>query len=173
MIGIEADIDGMTNTQTGLYNGITTGAASQYRSDTDFVGTVRGRLGYAFNNVLVYGTGGFAYGGVRDNVSMYNAAGANDFFGSIDRIQTGYAYGGGVEYAIPTASFINFLHASAVTVRADFIHYDLGSTSALVGSTIGTANSYTANIHNDGNIARLGVNYKFGSPPPTPVVARY
>jgi outer membrane immunogenic protein len=26
-------------------------------------GTVRGRFGYAFNNVLLYGTGGWAYGG--------------------------------------------------------------------------------------------------------------
>ncbi|MFJ7835410.1 outer membrane protein, partial [Methylobacterium sp. NPDC097213] len=31
-------------------------------SGLDFFGTVRGRLGYAFNRTLVYGTGGVAYG---------------------------------------------------------------------------------------------------------------
>ncbi|MGU3659996.1 outer membrane protein, partial [Methylobacterium fujisawaense] len=31
-------------------------------SSLDFFGTVRGRLGYAFDRTLVYGTGGFAYG---------------------------------------------------------------------------------------------------------------
>ena len=33
--------------------------------------------------------------------------------------------------------------------------------------------SYTARIKNLGNIARLGVNYKFGEPAAAPVVARY
>ena len=170
--GVEADADALTNKKTGTFLGVGTNQATIYRSKTDFVGTVRGRLGYAFGNVYVYGTGGFAYGGVRDNITSFNAAGVNDFLGSINKIQTGYAYGGGVEYAIPTASFINFFHSSAVTVKAEFIHYDLSATNALVASQTGTANSFTTRIHNDGNIARLGVNYKFGSPA-APVVARY
>ena len=99
------------------------------------VGTVRGRLGYAFDRFLVYGTGGFAYGNVSDNIAFYNAAGVNTYFGSQNTLRTGYAYGGGVEYAIPVASFLNPFHSSAVTVKAEFIHYDLNSNNVLVAST--------------------------------------
>ena len=135
------------------------------------LGTVRGRLGYAFGNLLVFGTGGFAYADVRDRLTLANAAGGLSVNG-ITKLQTGYAYGGGVEYAVPTTSFVNFFKASAVTVKAEFIHYDLGSYGTPVADPL-TGGSYTARIRNLGNIARIGVNYKFGSPAPAPVVARY
>ncbi|MCJ2050634.1 outer membrane protein, partial [Methylobacterium sp. J-070] len=69
-------------------------------SSLDFFGTVRGRLGYAFDRTLVYGTGGFAYGSGSADRSFGGYA-TNDSF------RTGYAVGGGVEYALPTDSFLN------------------------------------------------------------------
>ncbi len=48
----------------------------------DYFGTVRGRVGYAIDKALVYGTGGFAYGDFNKGV------------GSVD----GWVAGGGVEY---------------------------------------------------------------------------
>ncbi len=39
------------------------------KSRLDWFGTVRGRLGYSFGNTLLYVTGGFAYGGVRDRLT--------------------------------------------------------------------------------------------------------
>ena len=165
--GVEADIDKTTNKASANYIG-TTGLDTYFHSRTDFVGTVRGRLGYAFGNLWLYGTGGFAYGEVHDNVLLVGTVGD----ASLSRIQTGYAYGGGVEYAIPTASFINFFKASAVTVKAEFIHYNLGATSGLAIAGASGPAAYVTRIHNDGNIARIGVNYKFGAPA-APVVARY
>ena len=167
--GVEADIDGTTNKASANVFG-TTGLDTFLHSRTDFVGTVRGRLGYAFGNLWIYGTGGFAYGDVRDNEVLMGAGvpGA----AALNRIQTGYAYGGGVEYAIPTTSFVNFFKASAVTVKAEFIHYNLTATNGIAVPGTAGPTSYIARIHNDGNIARLGVNYKFGTPA-APVVARY
>ena len=129
-----------------------------YLARTDFVGTARGRVGVAFGDLLVYGTGGFAYGGVRDTVG--NA--------SVDKIATGYAYGGGLEYAIPTTSFVNVFHSSAVTLKAEYLHYDLGSQTASVGAL-------NSQVHNEGNLVRGGINYKFDlfGTPAAPVVARY
>ncbi len=172
VIGIEADAAYTGNSEGSFY---TAGAfSSQAVSKTDFVGTVRGRLGYAFDRFLVYGTGGFAYGNVSDNIAFYNAAGVNTYFGSQNTLRTGYAYGGGVEYAIPVASFLNPFHSSAVTVKAEFIHYDLNSNNVLVASTAGTGNSFNAAIHAQGNLVRAGVNYKFDfGGAPAPVVARY
>ena len=162
VIGVEADA-----AYTDLRRNTTDGV-SAFTSRTDYVGTARGRVGYAFGDLLIFGTGGFAYGGVRTGIA--NGFGAS---GS-DSIRTGYAYGGGLEYAIPTTSFVNFFHSSAVTLKAEFIHYDLGSQSLLVGAP-GTAASYTSRVKTDGNLVRAGINYKldlFGSPA-APVVARY
>ena len=55
VFGIEADVQG-ANISGGLLAPI--GIAGE--SNVDVWGTVRGRLGYAAGNVLVYGTGGFA-----------------------------------------------------------------------------------------------------------------
>ena len=173
VFGVEADIDALTSPTTRQYFGSITAQDSIFHSRTAYVGTARGRIGYAFGNLLLYGTGGFAYAGVHDNATFLNAAGVPTSQGGTNRIQTGYAYGGGVEYAIPTASFLNFFRSSAVTVKAEFIHYNLGANNILVANA-GAGTFYNYRVHNDGNIARLGLNYKFGTLVPTaPVVARY
>lgn len=146
---------------------------SSFASRTDFVGTVRGRLGYAFGNVLVYGTGGFAYGNVRSDTQFYGPLGNLTYQGDANRIRTGYAYGGGIEYAIPTTSFLNVLKANAVTVKVEFIRYDLGRYNLALPNVNGQIFGYNQNIHAYGDIARVGINYKFGSPASVPIVARY
>ncbi len=95
-------------------------SVNTFRSGIDFLGTVRGRLGYAFNTFLIYGTGGFAYGDVFNKAALYTAGNPNQlrFYGSKSGIQTGYTYGGGIEYALPTGSFLNFFKSSAVTLKA-------------------------------------------------------
>jgi outer membrane immunogenic protein len=172
VIGVEADAAYVGPGANSIY---TSGAfTSNFHSRTEFVGTARGRLGYAFNNVLIYGTGGFAYGGVDDNTSFFNAAGLNTFNGTRSTIKTGYAYGGGIAYAIPTTSFVNFMHSGAVTLKAEFIHYDLGTSSVLVPATT-TGNSFTTRIKTEGNLVRAGLDYKidFSGAPSAPILAKY
>ncbi len=151
VVGVEADA-----AYTDLNSNFGVGGLA-YHDRTAFVGTVRGRVGIAFGDLLAYGTGGFAYGGVHANVGT----------ASLDKIATGYAYGGGLEYAIPTTSFVNVFHAGAVTLKAEYLHYDLGTQSLGVGAV-------TSRVHNEGNLVRGGINYKmdfFGTP--AAVVARY
>ena len=148
VFGVEADA-----AYTDLHKDLFLGALN-YHSRTDFVGTARGRVGVAFGELLVYGTGGFAYGGVNNSFGNY----------SDDKIRKGYAYGGGIEYAIPTSSFVNVFHSSAVTLKAEYLHYDLGRNGNFNGPS-----------KVDGNLVRGGINYKldlFGAPG-APVVARY
>ncbi len=168
--GLEADAAYTDFHTIGVFAG-GTGLTSQFNTRTDFIGTVRGRLGYAFGNLLLYGTGGFAYGGVHDNVALFNAAGVTTAYNGVNRIQTGYTYGGGAEFAIPTNSFVNVFKASAVTVKVEYLHYVLGDNVALV--PVANGNVYTARVLNDGNLVRAGINYKFGSVAAAPVVARY
>ncbi|KQO67585.1 porin [Methylobacterium sp. Leaf87] len=133
-----------------------------YRSELGFLGTVRGRIGYAFDRVLVYGTGGFAYGDVSQNISFTTGI-PQTYAGSRSQIETGYAYGGGIEYALPTESFLNFFKSSAVTVKAEYLRYDLGTKNLLVGTTGGPGIGYNSRFTTEGSLVRAGVNYKFGS----------
>ena len=141
-------------------------------SGLDYFGTVRGRLGYGFDRTLVYATGGFAYGsgGGRD-------FGLPNF--TRDEFQTGWTVGGGIEYALPTDSFLNFFRSSAVTLKVEGLYVNLdqgnrnnglfavGSTGIPVAITSAgvTQISGPTNLRRDTEFAvvRSGVNYKFGS----------
>jgi outer membrane immunogenic protein len=166
VIGLEADAAYVGPGSDTLFAG--PGTLASFHSRTEFVGTVRGRLGYAFNNFLIYGTGGFAYGGVDDHLGI---VGPVIFNGNRSTMRTGYAYGGGIAYALPTTSFVNFFHSSAVTIKAEFIHYDLGSTGMPV---IGPATAFLSQIRTQGNLVRAGIDYKIDfSGAPAPIVAKY
>jgi outer membrane immunogenic protein len=137
----------------------------------DYFGTVRGRLGYAFDRTMVYATGGFAYGSGGGR-QFGSGVSSNDF-------QTGYAVGGGIEYALPTDSFLNFFRSSAVTLKVEGLYVNLqqdrrsaGSFATnSVGQTYSTVSpgvalvSGPANVRRDTEFAvvRAGVNYKFGT----------
>lgn len=144
---------------------------SSFRQGLNWLGTAQGRIGYAFDRVLVYGTGGFAYGDVNYNAKFYDGAQNLAYLGRNDGIETGYVYGGGIEYAIPTDSFLNrfnfigsFLGASAITLKAEYLRYDLGSRNVTVAATglpLATG-SYTTRFSTEGSMIRAGFNYKFG-----------
>ena len=168
VLGVEADAAYMDTAQTRTFSGLSNAGVivpNTFRSGLDFLGTVRGRVGVAFGQALIYGTGGLAYGGINDRVNFLNANGSTRFTGSRSAIETGYAYGGGIEYALPTSSFLNFFKSSAVTIKAEYLHYDLGSRTILLPAVAGGGGSgtYLSRVSTDGNLARIGLNYKFGS----------
>jgi outer membrane immunogenic protein len=167
VVGVEADAQYMDLQRTGVQSIFRPAfnpnvLTNTYRTDLNFLGTVRGRVGYAFDRVFVYGTGGFAYGDVTQRVGFQTAAPLT-YFGSRSRIDTGYAYGGGIEYALPTDSFLNFFRSNAVTIKAEYLRYDLGSHNLLVGSVGGPGVGYISRFRTEGAIARAGLNFKFGS----------
>jgi outer membrane immunogenic protein len=87
VLGVEADIQGSDISDTINAGHIV------FKNSLDWFGTVRGRLGYAFGPSLVYGTGGFAYGGIRNEFTPFKF---ND-------TATGYTVGGGLEYKFSPA----------------------------------------------------------------------
>ena len=140
-------------------------------SGLDYFGTVRGRLGYAFDRVLFYGTGGFAYG----------SGGGRDFGltnRSRDDFQTGWAAGGGIEYALPTDSFLNFFRSSAVTLKIEglYVNLDRGNRNNGVfavnnaGQEVSVTSPGVVLVSGGRQVrdtefavVRAGLNYKFGS----------
>ncbi len=124
VFGVEADIQGANIGGSATIIG--PGGTPYTATDTlDWFGTVRGRVGYAFGATLLYGTGGFAYGGIEDKLS---GSAAKSYIG------TGYAVGAGLEYAFNPAwsAKVEYLHIDVDDDRspktedsADFNHvYD-------------------------------------------------
>ncbi|MGP6428295.1 outer membrane protein, partial [Pseudomonas pharyngis] len=145
VVGIEADaqyLDFGRSRNNAFVNGAV--APGFYVTDPrglsslDFFGTVRGRLGYAFDRVLVYGTGGFAYGSGSADRSFGGFAG-NDSF------RTGWTVGGGMEYALPVDSFLNFFRSSAVTLKVEGLYVNLDRNTRNQGAfVINAANNVPA-----------------------------
>ena len=136
-----------------------------FTTKMDYFGTVRGRLGYTWGATMLYGTGGFAYGGVDNSASFFGPpafAGQLQFVGRDRSTRTGYTVGGGIEH----------MFSPNWSVKAEYLYYDLGSSNlnvAVIPGSGGGGTGYSTTIRNDGHIVRAGLNYKFGGP----VVARY
>ena len=157
VVGFEADAMYMDTSKS--INVLQNNGTASFRSGLNFLGTARGRLGFAFNQFMIYGTGGFAYGNVNSRVvSVFN--GVSDLQRQ-SGFNTGYTYGGGIEYALPTNSFLNFFKSSAVTLKAEYLRYELDSTN-LRDTSVNTVNLQPGlKVKNEGNLARIGLNYKF------------
>ena len=124
VLGIEADIQG-----SGIED-----SAFGVKSSLNWFGTVRGRIGYAFGQTLVYGTGGLAFGEVENT--------------PFTETQTGYAVGAGVEY--------KFNPAWSIKGEYQFISLDASDPSGA------GALGLTGGDRSEANTFRVGVNYHFG-----------
>ena len=127
----------------------------------DWFGTVRGRIGVlATPQVLLYATGGLAYGEV-DSSAVIGAAGTA--FSAVTNTHVGWTVGAGIEGMI----------APNWTARLEYLYVDLGTANGSFATTIGALGggsvieNFSSRITD--NILRVGINYKFGGP----VVARY
>ncbi len=164
VVGIESDFDWTGIDRSASVTLAGPGALSTTtfaRTEVNWIGTTRGRLGYAFgyeNRLLVFGTGGVAYGGVQNNGSItINGAPAGDAWsGSNSPTLVGWTAGGGLEYAI----------TNNITIRGEYLFYDLGSQKTVFGpnSAAGIdfpATTFAAKANYDGSIARGAINWKF------------
>jgi outer membrane immunogenic protein len=165
--GIEADIQGVADSgnSAASFNPLlfTTTTASK---SLDYLGTVRGRLGYLITpTLLVYGTGGLAYGQTNLSFSMLSLGLASTATGAFSDTRVGWTAGGGVEWMfMPNWS-----------AKVEYLYYDLGTVTAtgalnIVGIPIGAVQ---ATSKFQGHVVRAGVNYHFNMFAPAPVVAKY
>jgi outer membrane immunogenic protein len=196
--GVETDIQGVASSNSNKTSVTAAGAfpffgASEILTTAittskrlDYIGTVRGRLGWLFTpTLLVYGTGGLAYGGVSvsTGITQFNndcaqfpgncISGAAFSSGAFSDTRVGWTAGAGLEWMfMPNWS-----------AKVEYLYYDLGNVSysggllATVGATF-LPNTTVAGVVSqsqtrfNGNIVRAGVNYHFnwGN---APIVAKY
>src|ERR1700691_5261315 len=92
VFGVEGDVEGSSYDGTGTL----LGGAAYDTPRAEIEGSVRGRLGIAWDRVLFYGTGGVAFASIRNTVGLVGAAPAV----SATTGRVGWTAGAGVEYAI-------------------------------------------------------------------------
>lgn len=146
VFGVEGTFSGtdLSETVTSAVNPNVT-----YTSDIDWITTVAGRLGVAWDRALIYAKGGGAWAKV--GTSGFNS-GIPDAF-SISSTRSGWVVGVGLEYLV-TPNFI---------FGVEYNHIDLGSHDRSGTTTIGLPFTIT-NVDTtiDSVVARL--SYKFGGP---------
>jgi outer membrane immunogenic protein len=121
--------------------------------------SLRARLGYAFKDALLYGTGGAAFAGIRTRYSQSD--GGVNTAQSFSQTRTGFTVGGGLEYAFD----------SNWRGRLEYRYTDYGkftdNATAAGGFWDGYANHHTIRE----NTVRIGLTYAFGAAPPPPEMA--
>jgi outer membrane immunogenic protein len=179
--GIEADIQGIANHhQSGTLDSTlqnpnfvnTLVQSSTASKEVSWLGTVRGRLGWlATPTLLIFGTGGLAYGDVKLDYSsvgreLHDPGLPNSYSSSasFSEIRAGWTAGGGFEW----------MFAPNWSAKAEYLFYDLGNVSVAASPLVniaGPGSALNGGIYSSafpvvstkftGNIVRAGVSYHF------------
>jgi hypothetical protein len=168
LAGIETDIQaaGQKSSARAQFFGTTSGAACTalvctYTNTTDITaklswfGTVRARAGAELNGLLLYATGGLAYGQV-------SVSGTNTFTVSATAIPTPVVYTTPINYSVTRvglaagAGIAGHLGPSQWIWKVEYLHIDLGTIGAYSFGSVPTVTAATR-ITND--IARVGLDY--------------
>jgi outer membrane immunogenic protein len=126
--------------------------------------TLRGRMGQSWDRLLLYATGGLAFGEIKSqtNVTFATAGGFPVFngashIGSATAGRTGWVVGGGAEYAF----------APKWSMKAEFLFIDLGTftynsplVAAATPGAVGAGYSWSTKIREHDEVARVGLNYR-------------
>jgi outer membrane immunogenic protein len=186
LAGVEADIQGVAGSDAGKARaGVVSlaswlvpresyASASTARQSVDYIGTVRGRFGWlALPTLLIYGTGGLAYGGVNmstafvaQETALPGIAGGTSYSDT----RVGWVAGGGLEW----------LFLPSWSAKVEYQYYNLGNvtTTGVVtqataaGAPLAAAATQTT-VRFNGNLVRAGLNYHFNWAAPVPIVAKY
>ncbi|MGA9216541.1 MAG: outer membrane protein [Methylocella sp.] len=153
--GLEGTVDGTsvngTRNSEGGFVTMSTNAAVQ--------GSIRARLGVAFDRVLIYGTGGAAFAGITNDYSV----GFPFFLQESDtKTRSGWTVGGGLEYAV----------TDNWSIGAEYRYSDFGRSPDYPFPCLTNGNViFTHHLTESQVQARF--SYKFISYTPAPVVAKY
>jgi outer membrane immunogenic protein len=161
LVGLEGDFSGTGIKGGGTYffagvPGVFAPTTTTVSQSLDWLATVRARAGYVFDRLLIYGTGGVAFGQTREAYHVLASTGVltGTLDGTTSSVRSGWAAGAGTEYKV----------TRNISVKAEWIHYDLGKTSTSAPEVLAGAPQTFGLISTAvtrGDIARGGVNLQF------------
>ena len=142
VLGIEGDYDWQNIRGSTSSTNAVCGACD---TSSNWIGTIRGRIGYAFDRVMIYATGGGAVTDIKASTAAQPWASSTEL---------GWTAGAGIEGAI----------TDNVTAKIEYLFADFQkgscptSSCLLPGAPVGTA----GNVSFNESMVRVGLNYKFG-----------
>lgn len=159
LFGIEGD---GSIADMGVTTSNTTGATTSVtNTKVDAFGTVRGRIGYFWNNVLLYGTGGYGWYGVERDRTI-TASGNPALIGqnsATSATASGWVVGGGLEWGF----------APNWSAKTEYLYSEFNTASTftytLPGATVNTDTK--SHLHT----VKFGINYHFNAA--GPILAKY
>jgi outer membrane immunogenic protein len=134
-------------------------SAASYNK-VDWYGTMRARFGFvSFDRLLLYGTGGMAYGKVETSKlesNTFSSGITNRIWqGNSSEIKLGWTAGAGAEYAL----------TPQVTLRTEYLYVDLGNSSVVARfqgtDPLQSQIYYTASRDTKFSLARAGISTRF------------
>lgn len=151
--GIDGDLSGTkirrTDDQTIFVTPPGVGIPTRLQTETTWMASATGNIGYAFDRLLLYGKGGAAWAHSRYEVAATPAVFPGSDF-TANEIRSGWVVGAGIEYALTN-------HVSA---KLEYDYYDFGSrNTAFLSPTSPAASSQ--NIAQRINAIKFGLNYNF------------
>ena len=152
VVGFEGDASWVGQYGSNVDDGLAGNPAFTSFTKETWVATARGRLGYAVNNLLFYGTGGYAAAGVEAGVKDSNTGA---LLASATSTRSGWTAGGGLEWGF----------APNWSAKFEWLYMKFDSAAFNTLAAEGPRSS----VPFDDNVVRAGINYRFGGP----VVARY
>ena len=169
VVGVEADVqwlnayDNFVTVSTNPLRPTITTAADREMS---MLATLRARFGMTlWERSLLYVTGGLATGDTTVRISSsFDPATCPPLACTLRNVTSqsavtpvGWALGAGYEVAL----------TEWLMIKAEYLHYDLGENQTTVNYDYpGNTSSMTGKVHDEGNIVRVGVNFRLGQPAP-------
>jgi outer membrane immunogenic protein len=145
------DLKGTSRVETAFCCDLGTATATASQK-LDWLASVRGRFGWAFDQVLFYATGGVAWAQFKNSASLTGTFDGSDWATpEVSTTKTGAVAGGGFEYRV----------TPHVSVVGEVLWYGFGTTGASVFAH-NDGLTYTTNFtSNDIVSGTLGVNWRF------------
>ncbi|MFG1214223.1 outer membrane protein [Xanthobacter flavus] len=140
VLGIEGDIEGSAVTGTSTFSSPFASYLFGHEVDENWQGSLRARLGYAFDRTLVYVTGGVAYADVFNNVWRLGKS-----FHAYGETRPGWTVGAGVEQAL----------SDHFTARLEYRYTGFDSSE----NSVGTNSTLLQDLNQQA--VRMGIGYKF------------
>jgi outer membrane immunogenic protein len=150
--GSHNDNNNVANNGFGSGPSVFASTAFQSFTKETWLGTARGRVGYAVNNLLFYATGGYAGAGVTAGI---NSTVNNASIFSLTSTRSGWTAGGGLEWGF----------APNWSAKFEWLYMKFDNA----GFTTALGDGPRSAVTLDDNVIRAGINYRFGGP----VVAKY
>ena len=174
VLGIEGSVDGtsLTKTVNAAFPNFLGGALLRAHTSADIQGSIRGKIGIAWDRFMIYGTGGVAFAGFSTDFDIASGGFVTPggvvipafvASNSFSRTRTGWTVGGGAQYAITPNWWV-------------FVEYrfsDFGSIRNGAFPNLPNGVFFNGSRRLQENQVQAGLSYKFDWYTPPPVVAKY